>query len=166
MQTFIVAAFADAPFRGNPAGVCILDHATLPARAMQEIARELNQPETAFVQPAGDGLWRIRWFSPTTEIALCGHATLAAAHVLWREIGVGDDTIAFEGASGKLTARQTGGLIWLDFPAIAGVAEEPPQAVLDSIDITPLRSARYNDRWVFEYGSAAQVRALRPLSRA
>jgi predicted PhzF superfamily epimerase YddE/YHI9 len=164
MQTFIVAAFTGTPFRGNPAGVCLLDdNVCLSASALQDIARELNQPETAFLQRTGDQNWRIRWFSPTTEVALCGHATLATAHVLWRELRVKADTIDFESASGRLSAHSADALIWLDFPAIIGVADEkPPPAVVHCVNIAPLRSTRHNDRWVFEYESAAQVRALKP----
>lgn len=168
MHTFIVAAFTTLPFRGNPAGVCFInDGASMSTTALQEIARELNQPETAFLQRAGEHSWRIRWFSPTTEVALCGHATLAAAHVLWCELRTEADTIDFESASGRLSAHRTDALIWLDFPAIMGVTDEqPPRAVVDCVNIPPLRSSRHNDRWVFEYESAAQVRALKPHFRA
>jgi len=167
MQTFIVAAFADTRFRGNPAGVCLLEGDTSnAAKALQDIARELNQPETAFVHLTRDPPWRIRWFSPMTEVALCGHATLAAAHVLWSEFGVRENAIAFESASGPLAAHLSDGIIWLDFPAITGAAEEPPLALLECVDILPSRSTRHGDRWVFEYNSAAHVRALKPRFRA
>lgn len=83
MRAFIVDAFTDRPFAGNPAGVCLLDE---PADAawMQRVAAELNLSETAFVHPAGDHTYGLRWFTPTVEVDLCGHATLATAHILYR----------------------------------------------------------------------------------
>jgi len=160
MHTWIVAAFADRPFKGNPAGVCLVDQ-NLDAAQMADIAAALNQPETAFVAREGDD-WRVRWFSPRVEVALCGHATLAAAHVLWSELGVARDPLTFHYAGGLLGARRDGASIVLDFPAIIGAMETPSIDLLACVERAPIRSARHADRWIFEYATARDVRDLKP----
>ncbi|WP_414899596.1 PhzF family phenazine biosynthesis protein [Sphingomonas flavalba] len=161
MQCFIVAAFSDTPFHGNPAGVCVLD-AALPPATMQAIAAELRQPETAFVLRTGDD-WAIRWFSPVVEVALCGHATLAAACVLWNALGVEQHVLHFASASGPLAAeRDPDGTIWLDFPATAGTPGAVPAELAACIDIGWVAAARHDDRWLLECADAAAVRAARP----
>jgi PhzF family phenazine biosynthesis protein len=103
----VVDAFAEQPFTGNPAGVCLLD--AWPEDAwMQRVAAELNLSETAFAHPRADGDSALRWFTPTVEVDLCGHATLAAAHVL-RTDGLVSDTVRFHTRSGVLTARSASG---------------------------------------------------------
>lgn len=102
-EIFVVDAFADRSFTGNPAAVCLLD-AAQDDRWMQSIAAEMNLSETAFVVPQSDDEWGLRWFTPTVEVDLCGHATLASAHVLWREIGVEQRSLRFHTRSGWLTA--------------------------------------------------------------
>src|SRR5215218_1652228 len=100
---FLVDSFTDQPFRGNPAGVVLLER---PAEAawMQAVAMEMNQAETAFVHPQ-EGGFGLRWFTPTVEVDLCGHATLASAHVLWETRRLAADTVArFQTRSGVLTA--------------------------------------------------------------
>jgi PhzF family phenazine biosynthesis protein len=111
-----VDAFTDRAFAGNPAAVCTLE-SPLEETVMQSLANELGISETAFVSRAGDA-WSLRWFTPTTEVDLCGHATLATAHVL-REDGriAGDEPVGFETRSGRLTASFDGSLIELDFPS-------------------------------------------------
>ena len=117
MRIFQVDAFADHPFGGNPAAVCLLDGEADPGW-MQSVAAEMNLSETAFLRRQGDGLYALRWFTPAVEVDLCGHATLASAHVLWDEQGESPEPLAFETRSGVLTATQAGqGLIQLDFPA-------------------------------------------------
>ncbi len=119
-----VDAFSDTPFRGNPAAVCLLDDAMDEAR-MQSLACELGISETAYVTPAGEpGVFDLRWFTPSVEVDLCGHATLAAAHAL-RHWGVAtsDTTLTFHTRSGPLVAFFEDDWIALDFPA------EPPVAV-------------------------------------
>jgi PhzF family phenazine biosynthesis protein len=116
-----VDAFTDQPFRGNPAAVCILPEPRTEAW-MQEVAREMNLSETAFLHAQADG-FGLRWFTPATEVALCGHATLASAHVLWEAGHVQPgQTARFHTQSGLLTAERKGDWIELDFPAIL---EEP-----------------------------------------
>src|SRR2546430_1850783 len=111
-----VDAFADRAFRGNPAAVCVLP-AARGEPWMQDVAREMNLAETAFLHPE-NGDYRLRWFTPAVEVALCGHATLASAHVLWEEGYLPAEREArFHTQSGVLTARRTGDWIELDFPA-------------------------------------------------
>ena len=117
-----VDAFTDVPFAGNPAAVCILPSAR-DERWMRDVAREMNLSETAFLAPRPDGAWDLRWFTPTVEVELCGHATLASAHVLWEKGLLASDAEArFFSKSGLLTARRAGALVELDFPV---KADEP-----------------------------------------
>src|SRR6267378_8009724 len=122
-----VDAFTDKPFAGNPAAVCILS-GPRDERWMQDVAREMNLSETAFLHRENDG-YRLRWFTPAVEIALCGHATLASAHVLWQDGHLPEGQQArFHTRSGLLTADRRGDWIELDFPAkVAVPAEAPPE---------------------------------------
>jgi PhzF family phenazine biosynthesis protein len=119
-QTIVVVdAFTDRPFAGNPAAVCVMS-APREERWMQAVAREMNLSETAFLHPelTDPGSYRLRWFTPNTEVDLCGHATLASAHALWSERHLPPDTRArFHTRSGPLTAELSDGWITLDFPA-------------------------------------------------
>lgn len=120
----VVNSFTTSPEGGNPAGVCLLD-APLPEQQMQHIAAEMNLSETAFVVPEGAG-HRIRWFTPTVEVVLCGHATLASAHVMWETGAVAPDaTIRFQSLSGELVAKRAGEWIELDFPSNPPSPTEP-----------------------------------------
>src|SRR2546423_11810957 len=122
-----VDAFADRAFRGNPAAVCVLP-AARGEPWMQDVAREMNLAETAFLHPE-NGDYRLRWFTPAVEVALCGHATLASAHVLWEEGYLPAERDArFHTQSGVLTARRTGDWIELDFPATPPTPAPPPAA--------------------------------------
>jgi len=130
-----VDAFAERPYTGNPAAVCLLEDER-DARWMQAVAAEMNLSETAFVRPVSGG-FDLRWFTPAVEVELCGHATLAAAHVLWTEGLVDDDdAIRFRTRSGLLSAARQGDLIELDFPATRPVA-----ANLDAAQVDALREA-------------------------
>src|SRR2546425_8001331 len=115
-----VDAFASRPFSGNPAAVCVMSAPALAPqgeRWMQDVAREMNLSETAFLHPEDDG-YRLRWFTPTVEVNLCGHGTLASAHALWESERVPRHTeIRFATRSGLLIARRDGAFIELDFPA-------------------------------------------------
>ena len=111
-----IDAFTSAVFGGNPAAVCLLAEAR-PEEWMQQVAQEMNLSETAFVVPRQDG-FDLRWFTPVTEVDLCGHATLASAHTLWYAGVIPNDAeAAFHSRSGRLHARQAQGRIWLDLPA-------------------------------------------------
>lgn len=115
-EMFHVDAFASKPFAGNPAGV-LITHDSLTNHMMQNIAMELSLSETAFVSPNKVRGFNLRWFTPTTEVKLCGHATLSAAHILFEREWVGaDETIEFHTLSGILKARREDSIIVLDFP--------------------------------------------------
>ena len=117
MRLFQVDAFADHAFGGNPAAVCLVEGA-VDAGWMQSVAAEMNLSETAFLVREDDDVYGLRWFTPAVEVDLCGHATLASAHVLWEEKIEGPEPLSFSTRSGLLTAVPVGdGLIQLDFPA-------------------------------------------------
>jgi PhzF family phenazine biosynthesis protein len=132
-----IDAFSDQPFGGNPAMVYRLE-AWLSDELMQKIAAEHNLSETTFVVREAEG-WRIRWFTPTTEVALCGHATLASAYVLFEVYGESTQRIEFNSQSGPLSVSREDGLLWLDFPrrtpravdGIEGVAKALGVAVVE-----------------------------------
>ena len=116
MKIYTVDAFSSEPFCGNPAAVCLIEGA-FDEEQMQAVAFEMNLAETAFVRRAGDG-FELRWFTPRNEVDLCGHATIAAAHVLWHEeSGAGLSQLDFSTRSGVISASMEAGRIWLDFPA-------------------------------------------------
>jgi PhzF family phenazine biosynthesis protein len=132
IRCFQVDAFTDRPFAGNPAAVCVLEQEA-EASWMQAIAAEMNLSETAFVRRTEDG-FSLRWFTPKVEVDLCGHATLAAAHVLWTEgVVAAAQPIPFHTRSGLLTCSASGPLIELDFPATAAQSVEPPTGLLDAL---------------------------------
>lgn len=127
-----VDAFTDRPFGGNPAAVCPLDE-WLPDDVMQSIAMENNLSETAFFVPEGNG-YRLRWFTPTDEVVLCGHATLATAYVLFDQLNYERDTIAFTTEkSGVLNVKRDGALIVMDFPALPAELMDAPEGLSDAI---------------------------------
>jgi len=156
-----VNAFTDRPFAGNPAAVCLLPSAR-DAEWMQLVAREMNLAETAFLVREG-GDFQLRWFTPTVEVDLCGHATLASAHALWEGGHLGPrEAGRFQTRSGLLTAERRDGLIWLDFPSTPPTPAEAPADLRDGLR-APFR---YVGRTPFDYlvevdGEAA-VRALAP----
>ena len=156
-----IDAFADRPFSGNPAAVCLLDDSA-DATWMQAVAAEMNLSETAFVVP-GDDAFGLRWFTPTIEVDLCGHATLAAAHALWSERVIAmDDPIAFQTKSGLLTCTQDDGRIELDFPAIPLEQIDPPQDLLDALGVAPSYVGQSRlDHFVF-VDTEQTVRSLAP----
>lgn len=130
-----VDAFTMAPFTGNPAAVCLLP-TSRDTDWMQAVAAEMNLSETAFLHPKADGTYRLRWFTPSAEVDLCGHATLASAHVLWSEGLLARDAEArFETKSGPLRARHEEGWITMDFPADPPAPVEPPPALLDALGL-------------------------------
>ena len=143
MRQYIVDAFADRVFEGNPAAVCIPDQ-VLDEGMMQTIARENNLSETAFAVPEGEG-WRLRWFTPAMEIDLCGHATLAAAYVITQFVAPGLDTVAFETLSGRLTVRKRGELLEMDFPTYTLKQLEVTDAIADALGARPTEVWRARD---------------------
>ena len=156
-----VDAFTNRPFAGNPAAVCLLDG---PAEAnwMQRVAAEMNLSETAFLHPENDG-FRLRWFTPLAEVDLCGHATLASAHVLWESgrLPTGH-TARFYTASGRLTASQLGNWIELDFPAKPGTSAVPPPGLIEALGVEPVAVQRSQFDYLVEVPREADVRSLAP----
>jgi len=160
---FHVNAFAEGPFTGNPAAVCVLDADAAPTDSwMGAIAAEMNLSETAFALPFGDGDWNLRWLTPTVEVDLCGHATLATAHVLSRHGYSQDNELRFHTRSGVLTADVSDVTIWLDFPALANTPVDPPVGLADALGVEPMTTARNVHDVLAELPDAAAVRSLAP----
>jgi PhzF family phenazine biosynthesis protein len=161
-----VDAFTNQPFAGNPAAVCVLREGR-DEQWMQNVAREMNLSETAFLlkQPDGDG-FHLRWFTPATEVDLCGHATLASAHVLWEEgyLQPGEQARFFT-RSGLLTAQRQGDWIEMNFPAERAEAVSIPPLLVEGLDINP-QSIQHSGKNRFDYlvevASEVIVRELRP----
>jgi PhzF family phenazine biosynthesis protein len=143
LPIYQIDAFADQPFEGNPAAVVPLD-AWLSDDVMQSIAQENNLAETAFFVPSKRG-FSIRWFTPTREVNLCGHATLASAFVLFNILGYGGDVIEFESLSGDLIVSRKNELLTLDFPAQIPEKCEIPEDIIRGLGVTPLECLRNED---------------------
>ena len=160
---FIVDAFAERPFAGNPAGVVLLD-APRDDSWCQAVAAELRHSETAFLEPAGPGAWNLRWFTPTVEVDLCGHATLASAHVLWESGRLAKGAAArFLTRSGELgAARLPDGRIELDLPGDPVRPIAPPAGLAEALDCDPVFVGSGAANVLVELASAAEVRRLAP----
>ena len=156
-----VDAFTDKPFAGNPAAVCLLsgekdDH------WLQQVAQEMNLSETAFLLWKRDG-FSLRWFTPAVEVALCGHATLASAHVLWEEDYLQPDEQArFNTLSGLLTASRRENWIEMDFPAQASMSASAPEGLLESLGVTAVATSRNEYDYLIEVESEEIVRSITP----
>jgi len=158
-----VDAFTDRPFAGNPAAVLLLDEA-LPDATMAAIAAENNLAETAFVEPAGaDGVFGLRWFTPTVEIALCGHATLASGHVLLGEDPARDAVRFRTRQAGELEVRRASAGYAMDLPAW-GTAPRPLPAIVAALGVEGAPETHWRDGGyaVVMLPDEAAVRALRP----
>lgn len=158
---YLVDAFIDQPFSGNPAGVCLLPEEQ-PAKWMQQVAMEMNQAETAFVWPRADGSYSLRWFTPQVEVDLCGHATLAAAHALWREAGELPSVIHFHTRSGLLSAARKGDDIQLDFPSDQPKTRDIPAPLLQFLGKPPVWFGRGRDDLLLVLENAAAVETFVP----
>jgi PhzF family phenazine biosynthesis protein len=157
-----VDAFTDRPFAGNPAAVCVLDKAR-PDAWMKDVAREMNLSETAFLVPQ-NGEYQLRWLTPAVEVDLCGHATLASAHVLWEDGHLPEGRQArFHTRSGLLTADREGEWIEMDFPAKIATPAEPPEDLLPGLGA---ERANFTGKNAFDFlvevESDAAVRGLQP----
>ncbi|MFP3939557.1 MAG: PhzF family phenazine biosynthesis protein [Thermoanaerobaculia bacterium] len=169
-----VDAFTGRPFAGNPAAVCLLPEAR-PDAWLQDVAREMNLSETAFLVRLDDG-FDLRWFTPEAEVDLCGHATLASAHALWESGRVErGEPVRFHTRSGLLTCVEGGpsgpdageGWIWMDFPAeapeaLAPMPEDLAEALADALGAAPRSLGRNRLDLLVEVGSDEELRALRP----
>jgi len=161
LRIFQVDAFTDEPYAGNPAAVCILP-APRAARWMQKVAAEMNLSETAFLVPR-DGGYNLRWFTPTVEVDLCGHATLASAHVLWEsEYLKPHEQARFYTRSGLLTAKRQHDWIEMDFPATPERAAKTPAGLGRALGVALKYVGKSKFDILVEVDSEATVRALKP----
>jgi PhzF family phenazine biosynthesis protein len=160
---FQVDSFTNQPFAGNPAGVCILPE---PADEtwMQHVAREMNLSETAFLQQRTDGDgYDLRWFTPAAEVDLCGHATLASAHILWETGHLQDDQEArFHTRSGLLTASKKGEWIEMDFPSKPEQSATAPRDLQKALGVRMIYTGRNQFDYLVEVASEEIVRAMQP----
>lgn len=166
VRIYQVDAFTREPFKGNPAAVCPLE-SERPAAWMQAVAAEMNLSETAFLVPRDDG-YGLRWFTPSKEVKLCGHATLASAHVLFENGRIDSGkTARFRTKSGLLTAEREGSAIALDFPAMEMAEDELPAEVVAALGVTPRFVSRTDPErhdldYLIELNSESEVRAVKP----
>ena len=161
LRIFQVDAFTNKAFAGNPAAVCILTEPRDDAW-MQDLAREMNLSETAFLSRQEDG-FNLRWFTPSVEVALCGHATLASAHILW-EIGLVslEEPARFHTLSGLLTAKRKGDWIELNFPATPDQPATAPPRLEEALGLTPKYTGKSKFDYLFEVETEETVRNLKP----
>ncbi len=158
MKSFIVDAFCDQPFSGNPAAV-VLQSRALTDVELQNIAAEFNLSETAFLQPldAAGERWHLRWFTPQAEVALCGHATLASAHALWDQCQIEADTLVFDTLSGTLRVRRDGEQMEMDFP-ICTTRARPVEGWPRALSARAIAAAEAGEDLLLELPSEAAVR--------
>lgn len=159
LSLFQIDAFTDSVFSGNPAAVCPLD-AWLSDQQMQAIAAENNLSETAFFVPKGDG-FGLRWFTPTCEVDLCGHATLATGHLLLNRLEPKRPAVTFETRSGPLTVKRENDRLVMDFPAKPAAEMAPDAGLVAAVGGAP-EKVLAADNYLMVYASAAEVRELRP----
>lgn len=160
-RIYQVDAFTDKPFSGNPATVCILEKEA-ESEWMEKVASEMNLPETAFLHVEGDR-YNLRWFTPSTEVDLCGHATLASAHILWEEGFLGPNKDArFKTKSGILGASKKGEIIELDFPSDPERKVPIPGGLLESLGVTPSYVGKNRFDYLVRVDDEAIIRNLEP----
>jgi PhzF family phenazine biosynthesis protein len=159
LPIYQVDAFCNGPFTGNPAAVCPLDE-WIPDQAMQAIAASNNLSETAFLVKQG-GAYGLRWFTPEAEVDLCGHATLASGHVLFRELGVEDPVIEFESRSGLLKVARDGDLLTLDFPATRSEPVHTGSDMIEALGAEPIEMYRSMD-YMAVFKSERDIAGIEP----
>ena len=159
LPIFQVDAFTDKVFGGNPAAVCPLEH-WLPGNIMQKIALENSVAETAFFIPLHDG-FEIRWFTPEIEMDLCGHATLATAHVIARHLNYSLPSIKFQSKSGELMVAVENELLTLNFPSRKPESSDIPQIILDAIQVSPVEVLKSRD-YVLVFETEEAIRRIEP----
>ena len=161
IRIYTVDAFTEKPFAGNPAAVCIL-HKPADEAWMQQVAKEMNLSETAFLYKQNDG-FNLRWFTPAVEVELCGHATLASAHVLY-ETGLlkVPEQAKFYTRSGLLTAERKSDMIELNFPATPAEPATVQQGLLDAISVKPIYTGKTKYDVLLEVDSEEVIRNLMP----
>jgi PhzF family phenazine biosynthesis protein len=159
LTLYQIDAFADRLFSGNPAAVCPLRE-WLPDQTLQAIASENNLSETAFYIPAGDE-FQIRWFTPTAEVELCGHATLATAHVIFHHTGYGRNAIRFTSRGGELTVTRDNDYLVMDFPAQPATPCSPPKELIEALGSEPVEVLSSAD-YMAVFSSEDDITSLRP----
>jgi PhzF family phenazine biosynthesis protein len=159
IKQFQVDAFASNVFEGNPAAVCPLDR-WLDDGTLQAIAEENNLSETAFFVPSERG-FHLRWFTPIAEVDLCGHATLASAHVLFEHLSYAKPAITFETRSGNLSVERKGKLLAMNFPAISASPCAAPEALIAGLGQRPTEVLAA-DRYIAVFDSEATIRSISP----
>lgn len=158
---FQIDSFASKPFTGNPAGVFLADEKVSDAW-MQSIAMEMNLSETAFISPPTDGVFGLRWFTPNAEVDLCGHATMAASHVLWETDRVeNSESIQFNTRSGILECRLENKMIKMDFPASEIDQVDPKKDLVDALGVDPVFVGKSSFDFLVEVRSASDVQSAR-----
>jgi PhzF family phenazine biosynthesis protein len=160
LSIFQADAFAEELFRGNPAAVIPLSE-WLPDHLMQKIAMENNLSETAFFIP-GEGCFQLRWFTPTTEVNLCGHATLATAHVLFNQPGFQNDTIQFQTRSGQLSVTRQKNLLYLNFPVSSLKSIPTPHGLTAALGLRPLEVMHGSGYLQAVYKNEQEIRQISP----
>ena len=161
MTIFQVDAFTDKPFAGNPAGVCVLPEER-DDKWMQNVAREMNLSETAFLLKRAEG-FNLRWFTPMVEVELCGHATLASAHILWENGFLKPrERARFQTRSGILTAEQKGDWIELDFPLLPDRSAPAPRGLAKALGIKPLYVGKSRFDYIVDVRSEKTLRGMHP----
>ena len=160
LTLYQVDAFTHRRFRGNPAAVVPLE-AWLPDAMLQDIAQENNLAETAFFVPEGDG-FRLRWFTPTIEVDLCGHATVASAHVLYEHLGYQKDRIEFQSRSGLLSVERKNAQYVLNFPTDTITKVENNTLLAEALGVTPVEVFQGKTDWLVILEEQAQIEALKP----
>jgi PhzF family phenazine biosynthesis protein len=161
LPIYWVDAFTERTFGGNPAAVVPLD-SWLDDGLLQRIANENGLSETAYFVRTGPASADLRWFTPAVEVDLCGHATLATAHVLFNELGQAEAPFVFNAKGGVLSVSRRGELMELDFPARPAKAAEPPEDLLRGLVVPPKQVLRTDLTWLCVYETAEQVKALAP----
>jgi PhzF family phenazine biosynthesis protein len=161
MTIYQIDAFTDRPFSGNPAAVCLLPY-PIENALMQAIAAEMNLSETAFLLQQSDD-FELRWFTPALEVDLCGHATLASAHMLWETGVLPPDTLArFHTRSGLLSARRLSEGIELNFPAQPAERVSPPQDLVEALGFIPVDTGHNGSDYLVVAETEDQVKTLNP----
>lgn len=160
LNIYQIDAFSEKVFSGNPAAVVPLEK-WLPSQTMQNIAMENNLSETAFFVPEENG-FHIRWFTPATEVNLCGHATLATAHVLFHHLNFNREEIVFQSRTGELKVKKENELIVLNFPASEVIETEVPQNIKQAFDIKPQNIYKGREDLMFVFEKQADIQNLKP----
>ena len=157
---YIIDAFTDKVFGGNPAAVCLLDK-WLDSALLQKIAAENNLSETAFVVKISENSYDLKWFTPATEVDLCGHATLASAYVIFNYLGFTHEEINFHTKSGILKIRRNKELLSMDFPARKPQPAVPPKELLEGLGATPQKVLKSRD-YMAVFASEKEIIAIKP----